>query len=268
MSRDSRPADDDSIPCLKPFWQNKYKATATKNWDLFYKRNTTKFFKDRHWLDNEFPDLISRADMVGMEVGCGVGNLIFPVLERHPTLKLFACDFSSTAIDLVHRHEDYTQLSSSNRLEAFVADIAATTDETSALSEKVAAGSLDFITCIFVFSAIPPELHERALANLARLLKPGGRLLFRDYAEHDLAQVRFLTPERGTSEVPKLAHNLYVRQDGTLSYFFHPPAFRALVEAAPGLGVERCDVVERRTRNVKRGLDEARFFLQAVVTKV
>ena len=27
------------------FWINKYKKEAAKNWDIFYKRNTTKFFK-------------------------------------------------------------------------------------------------------------------------------------------------------------------------------------------------------------------------------
>lgn len=27
------------------FWKAKYKKEAAKNWDLFYKRNTTKFFK-------------------------------------------------------------------------------------------------------------------------------------------------------------------------------------------------------------------------------
>ena len=27
------------------FWKTKYKKEAAKNWDLFYKRNTTKFFK-------------------------------------------------------------------------------------------------------------------------------------------------------------------------------------------------------------------------------
>lgn len=30
---------------VPPFWVNKYKKEAARNWDLFYKRNTTKFFK-------------------------------------------------------------------------------------------------------------------------------------------------------------------------------------------------------------------------------
>ena len=32
------------------FWQDKYEAEAAKNWSLFYKRNTTNFYKDRHYL--------------------------------------------------------------------------------------------------------------------------------------------------------------------------------------------------------------------------
>jgi methyltransferase-like protein 6 len=30
---------------VPPFWINKYKKDASRNWDIFYKRNTTKFFK-------------------------------------------------------------------------------------------------------------------------------------------------------------------------------------------------------------------------------
>jgi methyltransferase-like protein 6 len=38
--------DSDKIE-VPPFWVNKYKKEAAKNWDLFYKRNTTKFFKGK-----------------------------------------------------------------------------------------------------------------------------------------------------------------------------------------------------------------------------
>ena len=42
---------------LSEFKQNKLELEAQKNWDLFYKRNTTKFFKDRNWTTREFHEL-------------------------------------------------------------------------------------------------------------------------------------------------------------------------------------------------------------------
>lgn len=39
------------------FKQLKLENEAQKNWDLFYKRNSTNFFKDRHWTIREFEDL-------------------------------------------------------------------------------------------------------------------------------------------------------------------------------------------------------------------
>ena len=42
---------------VSEFKQNKLEKEALKNWDLFYKRNSTKFFKDRHWTTREFQDL-------------------------------------------------------------------------------------------------------------------------------------------------------------------------------------------------------------------
>ena len=42
---------------VSEFKQNKLEVEAQKNWDLFYKRNTTKFFKDRHWTTREFEEL-------------------------------------------------------------------------------------------------------------------------------------------------------------------------------------------------------------------
>lgn len=250
--------DESTIPSLKPFWQNKYKSTATRNWNNFYKRNTTNFFKDRHWLDAEFPSLLSTPNTTGLEVGCGVGNLVYPALERNDSLKLYACDFSETAVSFVKSHTAHDELCAAGRIEAFVADITVENPFPS-----ISPDSLDFITCVFVLSAIPPTLHKQVFEKFRRVMKPGAVICFRDYAAGDLAQIRF---QRAT-EVPKIEDYLYVRQDGTMSYFFRTEYFKSLIEDLGCFEIESIDVVERRTKNIKRGLDEARYFLQAVIRK-
>lgn len=42
---------------VSDFKQLKLENDAQKNWDLFYKRNSTHFFKDRHWTTREFEEL-------------------------------------------------------------------------------------------------------------------------------------------------------------------------------------------------------------------
>uniref|UniRef100_UPI00398F0E0F tRNA N(3)-methylcytidine methyltransferase METTL6 isoform X2 n=1 Tax=Pristiophorus japonicus TaxID=55135 RepID=UPI00398F0E0F len=42
---------------VSDFKQQKLEREAQKNWDLFYKRNSTNFFKDRHWTTREFEEL-------------------------------------------------------------------------------------------------------------------------------------------------------------------------------------------------------------------
>lgn len=92
--------------------RNKYEEEAKKNWDLFYKRNSTHFFKDRHWITREFPELLvtkseldggvnHRRERVLLEAGCGVGNTVFPLLAENKDVFIYACDFSPKAIELL-----------------------------------------------------------------------------------------------------------------------------------------------------------------------
>lgn len=39
----------------------KYEEEAGRYWDLFYKRNSDKFFKDRHYFEKEWPQLTQGA---------------------------------------------------------------------------------------------------------------------------------------------------------------------------------------------------------------
>lgn len=141
-----------------------------------------------------------------VEVGCGVGNFALPLLSEQETLShLYACDFSEKAIELLKTDDRYNP----KRCTAFVADLTIP----GSLSQAVPTASADVVTSIFVLSALPPEKFGLAVENVKAVLKEGGLWLIRDYAVNDAAQLRF-------KEDRKISDSLFVRQDGTLSYFF------------------------------------------------
>ncbi|KAK9828449.1 hypothetical protein WJX72_000046 [[Myrmecia] bisecta] len=230
---------------------DKYEQKAGLYWDLFYKRNQAKFFKDRHYLDREFPDLAS-GPLTVLEVGCGVGNTAFPLLDLNPRAFIYACDFSATAIDLVKSNPQYA----CGRIAAFMADI------TAADLAPVPPASVDFCTMVFVLSAISLEKMPQAIRNVARCMKRGsGRVVVRDYALGDLAQTRFGQKER----LQRLASNFYVRGDGTRAYYFAKDVLRELFERE-GF---RCDSLHRHERQIdnrKRNLSMDRRWIQATFT--
>lgn len=222
-----------------------YEASAGSMWDAFYAQHEGGFFKDRHWLFTEFAELTTlgrgyppapagdpgaRPDelphiehasrAVVLEVGCGAGNSLFPLLEanRNSALFVYGCDISPQAVRLVCEHPAYDRL----RCAAFVHDIAG------AAALPLPTASVDAVLLVFTLSAIHPSKMRAATVELARVLKPNGVVLFRDYGRYDLAQLRF-------KQGHYLGHGSYVRGDGTLVYFFTEGAFAAA--AAPGNAV-------------------------------
>ena len=82
-------------------------------------------------------------------------------------------------------NENMAIFSPAGRVKAFVADITRPDD----LLANIPPGSVDFVSMVFVLSAISPDMMHAAISNVARLLKPGtGKLLFRDYGRGDMAQ--------------------------------------------------------------------------------
>ena len=243
----------------KPFYKEKFISEAGKSWNLFYKRNSTNFFKDRHWVEREFPILASDGTAkVLLEVGCGVGNFAFPLLQSNKEMFIYCCDFAPHAIDLIWKSPLYNQ----DRIQAFVADLTignSLHDAENGLPENV---QVDIISAMFCFSAIPPSKIMTAFENIARALKKGGTLIFRDYSVGDSAQLRF-KPQN----VMDLKQNFYVRQDSTFTLFFTP---ELVVECCQnvGLQVQSCENVEKVVVNRKQAKSMNRLFVQGIFTKI
>ncbi|VDP09518.1 unnamed protein product [Soboliphyme baturini] len=192
-----------------------YEEEASKFWSRFYDQHKDMFFKDRNWLAIEFPELFygnyhfcaesAIETTTVLEVGCGVGNTVFPLLDSTGSkLFVYCCDFAENAVNLVKSNVSYDE----NRCHSFVCDVT-----NLPLQMPFEQNSLDFILLIFTLSAICPSKMEATLSALVEYLKPGGLLLFRDYGRYDLSQVRFKSGQC-------IEQNFYVRGDGTRVYFF------------------------------------------------
>uniref|UniRef100_A0A8C0YN86 tRNA N(3)-cytidine methyltransferase n=1 Tax=Cyprinus carpio carpio TaxID=630221 RepID=A0A8C0YN86_CYPCA len=172
-----------------------------------------------------------------LEVGCGAGNSVFPIIStiRGSKAFLYCCDFSSQAVELIQEHPDYDPAV----CHAFVRDICDTRSPFPFPPE-----SLDIILVVFVLSAIHPARRAQdVVTSLAGFLKQGGIMLFRDYGRYDLAQLRF---KKGQC----LSENFYTRQDGTCVYFFTKDEVHRLFSDA---GLEELQNLEDRRLQVNRG---------------
>lgn len=162
---------------VSPFRQTKLEIDAKKNWDLFYKRNLDKFFRDRHWTTREFEELLRLPQMRMMsnspehgnrrlnllEAGCGVGNFIWPLVKLGLPFTYYACDFSPVALDIFKKNELYDE-------EQFGAVFQADLSRPGAISEKLETGvRFHVVSLIFVLSAIHPEKMVTALKNVAEV---------------------------------------------------------------------------------------------------
>jgi len=192
-----------------------YNAAPGRFWNQFYSSNKDNFFRDRKWLHLEFPDLVKAAEpdagpATAIEIGCGAGNSVFPLLmaNKNPSLRVIACDYAPQAINVVKANPLYTS-PPVGTVSASVWDLTSP----DSLPEGVGEGQVDIVILIFVLSALSPKEWHAALHNLHRMLKPGGTVLLRDYGRHDLTQLRF-------REGRLLDENFYIRGDGTRVYFF------------------------------------------------
>lgn len=249
-------AEQQKFPVAE-FDKNLYNSNPARYWDIFYKNNKENFFKDRKWLQIEFPILYNctRKDsgpVTIFEIGCGAGNTFFPILNQNENknLKLFGADYAPKAVELVKTSENFNPKYAS----VSVWDLA---NPDGKLPDGMEEHSVDIAIMIFVFSALSPGEWDQAIENLHKILKPGGRILFREYSFGDMAQIRF-------KKHRYLDDNFYVRGDGTRVYFFKEEELREIF-TNKGYFVENKIAIDRRLLvNRKRKLKMYRCWIQAI----
>ncbi len=233
---------------------------AESRWDTFYQKHDRNFFKDRQWLARDFGSELFPAPCEGsatrriLEVGCGVGNTILPLARGQQDGNFFihGCDLSQTAIDLLKGSPEYD----ARHMHIFHHDLST---EGGFEDGGIARGSLDVIVAIFVLSAIAPDRLPAVFAKLYDHLAPGGCLLFRDYAQYDMTQLRF-------KPAALVRDNLYVRGDGTAVHYFSREGLAALAATA-GFEVAYNKVDSRLLVNRLRKVTMYRMWLQCKMKK-
>ena len=234
---------------------------AAATWNAFYARQGATFYKAKRYLGAAFPSIALRcaecvdegadARALLVELGCGSGAAVLPLLRAEDRLDAVAVDVSSNAVALLRAALESDRALSTRRLRTATLDV-----RCDAL--PVPDGSADFVLCVFTLSAVEPEAHGRVFAKALRALRPGGALLFRDFGLYDVKQLkctRRLAPQ----------HYL-VEGTGVQCHFFSTEKVAALAAAA-GLTAEELKycTVRNANRKTKKSID--RVFVHAVLRK-
>lgn len=106
----------DYFPKLKEYFDTRLRyhfIPFKKKYDINV--SIFRFFKDRHWLFTEFKEIIEPMSSSNdstkkiLEIGCGVGNSVFPIVEhcKDSNVFVYGCDFSENAVNILKEHEEY-----------------------------------------------------------------------------------------------------------------------------------------------------------------
>jgi ubiquinone/menaquinone biosynthesis C-methylase UbiE len=110
--------------------------------------------------------LMGRPGARLLDVGCGTGRFLREVKANYPRLKVTGLDLSAHYLAVAQR-----ELRSWSRVQLVVG---------AAEAIPFADGQFDAITCIYLFHELPSGVRRAVVAEIRRLLRPGGTLVFVD----------------------------------------------------------------------------------------
>lgn len=101
-----------------------------------------------------------------LDIGCGTGSFLREVKRNHPRLRVTGLDLSAPYLAVARR-----RLREWSRVELI---------EAAAEALPFAAAQFEIVSCIYLFHELPPAIRRAVTAEIRRVLKPNGRLIFVD----------------------------------------------------------------------------------------
>jgi ubiquinone/menaquinone biosynthesis C-methylase UbiE len=101
-----------------------------------------------------------------LDIACGTGGFLADVKRNYPRLAVSGIDLSAAYLGVAKR-----RLAAWSRVAL---------SQANAECLPVADASVDILTCIYLFHELPHRARAAAAAEIRRVLKPGGRLIFVD----------------------------------------------------------------------------------------
>jgi ubiquinone/menaquinone biosynthesis C-methylase UbiE len=159
-------------------------------WDLEYKRNSSKWRRERHSIPNVLKDKIV------LEIGVGNGKNLSEIINQKPKI-VSALDSSKEAILICKRNFNQKNLKFVKR------DI---------INSGFANGAFDVILCYYVLNNLLEKDRKLAVREMYRILRRGGILIFEDFMKGDLRQSK--------SEGEVIEKNTLLKKNGLICHFF------------------------------------------------
>ncbi|KAG9140991.1 hypothetical protein Leryth_012581 [Lithospermum erythrorhizon] len=252
--------------------EHHFSKHAPKYWDNFYKLHQNKFFKDRHYLVKDWGRYFSNDEDVDdrkvvLEVGCGPGNTIYPLLDAFPNMYVHACDFSPQAISLVKGHPNFN----ASQMNVFVCDVA--TDD---LSISISPSSVDVITLVSTRSQDLKKKLSSKFCHLSAIILNGAHL--KSYLVNQIFTLSAFSPNKMSLVLQNLrkvlkvklqkknqliSENFFFRGDGTCSFFFSED-FLSTLFSAGGFDIMDVSTYYREIENRSKNITMQRYWIRGI----